>query len=163
MLKVIDKAVMDGVSVKAADSPRRRSNFNLHESLEDSIHRLCIGFEPGTYVRPHRHFKDNKWELQVILRGKLLLVCFDDEGFVTDKKILDAEGDIKAVELEPDCWHTMVSLQEGTIVMEVKPGPYQKPCAEDFAAWAPNEGELGCAEMIAEFVDLAVGDKIRNL
>ena len=163
MLKVIDKALMDGISIKAEDSFRKRSHYNMHETLEDGIHRLCVGFEPGTYVRPHRHYKDNKWELQIILRGRLLAVVFDDEGVIIDKKILEANGDIKAIEFQADCWHTMVSLEPGTMTIEVKAGPYQKPDPEDLASWAPEEGEIGCTEMIAEFIDLPIGDKVRAL
>lgn len=53
---------------EAVASPRRRKNFNLHASPDDPIQRLCNAFEPGTYVRPHRHGA-GVWELFLVIGG----------------------------------------------------------------------------------------------
>jgi cupin fold WbuC family metalloprotein len=52
---VIDKALLDEVSLKAKSSERRRMNYNFHQSLEDKCHRMLNAVEPGTVVPIHRH------------------------------------------------------------------------------------------------------------
>ena len=45
-----------------------------------------------------------------------------------------------AVELEPDTWHTVVALESGCILLEVKAGPFDPSQPKDIASWAPEEG-----------------------
>ena len=54
-MKRLTADILIALRAEAAASPRRRKNFNLHASPDDPIQRLCNAFEPGTYVRPHRH------------------------------------------------------------------------------------------------------------
>ncbi|MCP3968628.1 MAG: WbuC family cupin fold metalloprotein [Lentisphaerae bacterium] len=140
-MKVIDKELLDRLSSEALDSERKRSHYNLHASLEEDIHRLCIAAEPGTYVKPHRHLEGDKWELMVILRGHVSILNYDDNGKVISRVELQAGGASTAVEIAADSWHNFVVMKSGSVVMEVKRGPYQRPSAADFASWAPDEGE----------------------
>ena len=39
-MKVIDKNLLDEVSVQAKESPRLRMNYNFHQSLDEKCHRL---------------------------------------------------------------------------------------------------------------------------
>ncbi|KAA0605944.1 cupin fold metalloprotein, WbuC family, partial [Escherichia coli] len=43
-------------------------------------------FSPGTYVRPHRH--PHTFELLLPLRGRFVVLNFDDRGTVTHRAIL---------------------------------------------------------------------------
>ncbi|PKN22120.1 MAG: hypothetical protein CVU68_05270 [Deltaproteobacteria bacterium HGW-Deltaproteobacteria-3] len=45
----------------------------------------------------------------------------------------------------------------GTLLVEVKPGPYAVLPEEDFAPWAPAEGEAAAAEFEAALHELPVG------
>ncbi len=140
-MKIVDRKLLDQLSSEALISDRKRAHFNLHASLDEGIHRLCIGAEPGTYVKPHRHFEDNKWELMIILRGHVSILQYDGNGKVIDRVELVAGDAPTAVEIAADSWHNFVVMESGSVVMEVKPGPYKRPPIEDFAAWAPSEGD----------------------
>lgn len=158
MLKKADQSLMDILSLEARNSERKRAHHNFHESLEDSTNRLLIAAEPQTYIRVHRHLADNKWELFFILRGAVSVLIFDDEGKVTDRIELSENSGCRAVELSPDTWHNFVSLTENTVVMEVKPGPYQRPAPEDFATWSPAEGEAKCSEFLKRYKEAKIND-----
>ncbi|MFA9639124.1 WbuC family cupin fold metalloprotein, partial [Enterobacter hormaechei] len=47
---------------------------------------VFINFIPGTYVRPHRH--PHTFELLLPLRGRFVVLNFDDRGTVTHRAIL---------------------------------------------------------------------------
>jgi cupin fold WbuC family metalloprotein len=63
-----------------ARAPRLRAHHNLHDSPEAPAHRMLVAMEPGSYVRPHRHLDPNKAETIIVLRGRLGVLVFDDEG-----------------------------------------------------------------------------------
>ncbi len=96
-----------------------------------------------TYVRPHRH--PHTFELLLPLRGRFVVLNFDDRGTVTHRAILG-----KPVR----CWrwpqerHAVLSLDTGGIIFEVKHGGYQPVAADDYAHWAPAEGEPGTTELM---------------
>jgi cupin fold WbuC family metalloprotein len=136
-LKLYDAAILNHLSAEAARSPRRRKNLNVHPVLEDPIQRLFNAMEPGTYARPHRHARDNGWEFMIVVRGAFALLRFDDDGRLLARADLRAG----AVEIPAHAWHSAVSLAPGTILFEVKPGPYSPIDDKDFAAWAPPEGD----------------------
>ena len=64
----------------AQGSDRLRTNLNIHESADADVQRLFLAFEPGTYVRPHRHPQAHKWELFIVLEGELDLLLFNNQG-----------------------------------------------------------------------------------
>lgn len=133
------------LSAEAAASPRRRKNMNLHESLTDRVQRLFNAMEPGTYVRPHRH--RDKWELFMAPRGALVALIFDDNGRVLNRYEIGANREYACVEIPPDTWHTLIALEPGTTMFEVKPGPYLALSDKDFASWAAAEGDSQAASL----------------
>ena len=136
MLKVIDRKIMEETSEKAAVSPRRRMNHNFHE-LSDGVQRMLNAIEPGSYIRPHRHLDPDKMEMFIVLKGKGAVITFDDNGQILECFMLEAVGETLGVEIPPGVWHTVVSMEEGTVFLEVKDGPYLPSTDKDFAAWAP--------------------------
>ena len=145
-MKVIDRAALDDLAAAAAAAPRRRSHRNLHDDLADPIQRLLMALETDTYVRPHRH--PDKFELFLLLSGRCTLLTFDDAGAVIARIDL-AEAGTRLVECPPGTWHTVLAEQSGSVVVEVKPGPYRPTAPEDFAGWAPAEG----APEVADYLD----------
>ena len=158
-MKIVDKKLISDLIEQAKNSPRKRAHYNFHANLEDKIHRLCIAVEPGSYVRPHRHLDPKKWELLAILKGKIDVLIFNDKGEVSERYHLDAKGDTRSMEIDAGAWHTFVSLQEGSVVMEVKEGPYSYPPEKDSCQWAPREGEKGAAELENWYRTAELGDK----
>jgi cupin fold WbuC family metalloprotein len=157
-MKQIDSALLDKLAAQAKTAPRKRAHFNLHPELNDPVQRLCIAMEPGTYVRPHRHSDPETWEVLVILRGSLAFNTFDDKGKVLERTVLKAGGPVIAIEFPQNTWHAPVSLEPGTVVMEIKQGPY-KPIAEiNHAPWAPSEGMPQAAAFLEWYRNAKVGD-----
>lgn len=157
-MKLIDNALLDTLIGKAKDAPRKRAHFNLHPELNDPVQRLCIAMEPGTYVRPHRHSDPETWEVLVILRGSLALNIFDEKGKVLERTVLKAGGPITVLEFPLNTWHAPVSLEPGTVVFEIKQGPY-KPIAElNLAQWAPAEGTAESPIFLEWYRNAKVGD-----
>lgn len=144
------------LSAEAAASTRRRKNLNLHESLSDSVQRLFNAMEPGTYVRPHRH--RDKWELFMAPRGALVALTFDGNGCVLQRYEIGADRDYACVEIPRDTWHTLIALEQGTIMFEIKPGPYIALGDKDFASWAVAEGDLHAEKMEQWFRAARPGD-----
>lgn len=85
-MKIIDNKLIDNLIVQAKESPRLRMNYNFHPSLEDKCHRLLNALEPGTVVPVHRH--PTKDESFVILRGRVRVNIYNDEGKVTESVVL---------------------------------------------------------------------------
>jgi len=148
MLKVITNTTLDELSQKAGEAPRRRMNLNHHDDLADPINRMLNAFEPGTYVQPHKHENPDKREVFILLKGSLLVVFFDNAGNPTEFILLDRDKGNYAVEIAPGTWHTIIALQSGSVVYEVKDGPYSPLDDKNFASWAPKENEDGCGEYL---------------
>ena len=136
MIKLIGKREMEETTEKARRSPRLRMNFNYHE-LPDPVQRMLNAIEPGSYIRPHRHLNPPKVEVFIVLRGKGAVMIFDDAGNVTESFLLEAGGEITGIEVPPGQWHSIVSLEKGTVFFEVKDGPYVALTDKDFAPFAP--------------------------
>lgn len=85
-MKQITLSDMQQQSEAAASAPRLRAHRNFHPELSDPIQRLAIAMEPGTYIRPHRH--RHTFELLLPLKGRFVVLNFDDHGVVTRRVVL---------------------------------------------------------------------------
>ncbi len=150
----LDNALFDGLSGRARGSYRLRQHSNLHQSYDEPCQRLLNALEPGTYIPPHRHSLDPKQETLIALRGEMALMLFGDSGKVTDV-IRFGAGDAcacRGVDLPPGAWHTVLALSAGSILFEVKAGPFNPAQAKELAPWAPAEdspqvpGYLACLQ-----------------
>ncbi|MDR1380222.1 MAG: WbuC family cupin fold metalloprotein [Tannerella sp.] len=149
-MKLIDEKLLDGTTARAKQSPRLRMNYNFHEALDDPLNRLINAMEPGTYLRPHRHKNPDKNEIFLLLRGKAALFLFDDGGHVAEKVILDPSNGTYGGEIPPGVWHTLVILKSGSVVYEVKQGPFVPLSPENMAPWSPAAED---AEEVKRFMD----------
>ena len=155
-MKQLNNTMLDALSQQAKQSPRLRANQNLHEELSDTIHRLAIAMEPDTYVRPHRHA--HTWELLTALRGRFVVLLFDDAGVVTSRTVLGEE--CRVIEFPANTWHAVLSLDNGGVIFEVKQGPYAPLTDKDFASWGKaGEGDE-VAQMNAWYARAQVGDRL---
>ena len=121
-MKIIDEDLLNEVSEQAKTSPRLRMNYNFHQSLEDKCHRFLNAVEPGTEVPIHRH--PTKDETFVILRGKVKVSTYDDEGNVKEDFILSPEDGKYGVDIKKNVWHSLESLETGSVIFECKEGPF---------------------------------------
>jgi cupin fold WbuC family metalloprotein len=157
-MKQIDIPLLDDLTATAAASARKRAHHNFHPKLEDPVQRLCVAIEPGTYIRPHRHADPLTWEVFIMLRGSAVFLAFDDSGRVLERIVLAAAGLVRAIEIPTGTWHTIASLERGSVFFEVKQGPYRAPLAGNSAAWAPEEGASDCTRFESWYHSAQVGD-----
>jgi len=150
----IDQSLFAGLATQAAANPRGRQHHTFHE-MEEPCHRMAVGLQPSTYIPPHRHLSADKAETLIALKGRFGLLLFDEQGAVTDKRVLQAGGDCLGVDLAPGIFHGLVVLEPDSILFECKAGPYRPVGEGEHAHWAPREGEEGVAEyqawMLAQF------------
>lgn len=146
--RMINQSFLDDISAQAGASPRRRKNFNFHESEADASHRLLNGIEPGSYIPPHRHEDPAKDESIVILRGRLGAVFFDADGNIVEYGVLAPGGAHVMIEVPHGTFHTVVALEPGTVFFEAKAGPYLPLSASERAPWAPSEGQAGADDYL---------------
>jgi cupin fold WbuC family metalloprotein len=132
------EALLDEVTAAARESQRRRSILRFH-AHEERLQRMLNAVEPETYARPHRHVDPARPEVLVVLRGSVLAVRFDDAGTPLEGILASADGPVKGLEIPPGAWHTLLSLEPGTVLFEVTQGPYDSSAHKDFAPWAPPE------------------------
>lgn len=121
-MKVIDQPLLDMVSSEAKSSPRLRMNYNFHQNLDDKCHRFLNAVEPGTEVPIHRH--PTKDESFVVLRGKVRISTFNDEGEVIESIVLCPEDGKYGVDVKMNVWHKLESLESGSVIFECKEGPF---------------------------------------
>ena len=121
-MKLIDKQLIDDVSMQAKQSDRLRMNHNFHQSLEDKCHRFLNAVEPGTKVEIHRH--PTKDESFVLLRGKVRLTTHNNDGSIKDDIILCPEDGMYGVNIPKGVWHKVESLETGSCFFECKEGPF---------------------------------------
>jgi cupin fold WbuC family metalloprotein len=153
---IINRELTAGVSEEAKKSARLRKNLNFHIDLADPVNRMLNAFEPGTYVRPHKHESPDKCEMFLILTGKALAIQFDDAGAILEHIVLDNSQGMYGVEFPPRTWHSIISLVSGTVLYEVKPGPYTPINDKNFAPWAPAEGSSEAATYLASILEFCL-------
>ena len=148
MHKIISENLLIELTQKASALPRKRLNFNYHEVLSDPINRMLNACEPGTYTQPHKHENPDKREVFLILKGSLVVVIFDTTGNPLEFILLNHQKGNHGVEIPQGTWHTIFSIESGTVAYEIKDGPYIQISDKNFAPWAPKEGHQDCAEYL---------------
>lgn len=149
MIEITDELI-NQVTSEAKEDPRLRKNYNFHKDLNDPVNRMLNALEPGTYLRPHRHLETGKTGVLLLLKGSLKVVFFDDEGLVVNSVILSKECGVHGIEIAPDEWYSIIVLEEGTVVYEIKPGPYVPLSENAFASWSPLPDDK---EAVDEFLN----------
>jgi len=149
--QTVEKAEIERLFAEAAKSPRKRSHLLLHEGHHDQVQRLLIAAQPGTYVRPHQHTK--QWEMLTLLRGRVEVLIFDEQTILTRRMVLDSSSPV--AQIAQSAWHGCLIKAPDTIVLEVKPGPYQP---NEFAPWAPEEGTAEAAALFSRMQTMRIGE-----
>lgn len=125
---IITKAILDGLIAKAKENPRLRQNMDLRNSPEDLSQRMLNALEPGTVMPIHRHHESS--ETVVIIRGCIRWFFYDENGNETERVTLDANGELRMLNVEKNRWHSLECLESGSVLFECKDGEYH-PLEED--------------------------------
>ena len=124
----IDSALLDSLTELAKSSPRLRMNYDLRNSSEDTSQRMLNAIEPESVVPIHRHKKTS--ETLVVLRGRVIEEFYDDAGVCYEMVEVCPQGPVYALNIPAGTWHTLRSLESGTVILEMKDGAFE-PIGED--------------------------------
>ena len=126
----ITQALLDKLTEEAKASPRLRMNYDLRNSDQDQSQRMLNAIEPDSPLPIHRH--QNTSETVVCLRGRLVEEYYDElERICTESIELSPNGPTVALNIPAGQWHTVRSLESGTVILEMKNGPYEPISPED--------------------------------
>ena len=142
-IQLINDNLLSVLHWKARENERRRMNFDLRTTPEDTSQRMLNALEVGTHVPIHRHLKTS--ETVICLEGCL------DEVFYEELPNMDAGGPVHdgetaivescfkevarfrlcprekmyGIQVPPMAWHT-VEVHEPSTILEAKDGAYGK-------------------------------------
>lgn len=122
-MEAINEHLLNEVTQQAQNNPRLRMNHNFHESLDDQVQRLLHALEPGTLIPIHRHTETD--EMYILLRGKIRVNCYDDSGERIKEIELNPNSGSYGVNIKAGEWHSLEVLESGSVIFEVKQGPYK--------------------------------------
>ena len=125
---IIDQKILDDLSAQAKASPRLRMNLDLRNSAADQSQRMLNALEPGTVMPIHRHLSSS--ETVAILRGRICWHFYDDAGKETESVVLDANGDLRCLNVEKGRWYSLECLESGSVLFECKDGGGYAPLGE---------------------------------
>lgn len=126
----ITQALLDNLTEQAKASPRLRMNYDLRNSADDGSQRMLNAIEPGSPMPIHRHKYTS--ETVVCLRGRFVEEYYDDlERICTEAIELTPNGQVVALNIPAGQWHTIRALESGSVILEMKNGPYVPIGPED--------------------------------
>ncbi|MDR3268547.1 MAG: WbuC family cupin fold metalloprotein [Tannerella sp.] len=158
-MKIINEQLLDATTAQAQVAPRLRMNYNFHADLNDPLNRLLNAMEPGTYLRPHRHCRPDKHEIFLLLRGRVAVFLFDEEGHVTETVILDPRKGCYGGEIPAGTWHGLLVLESGSVIYEIKQGPFAPLTPENMAPWSPPAEDAEAARNYMENLKRIMNDE----
>ncbi len=156
-IQKINAKLLDDLIAKAHQSPRLRTIHCFHDGDWEHCHRMLNALAVGTYVRPHRHGDKFQSEGFILLRGKIAVLIFDENGEVDQENscLLNTQNGDVGMNIKPGIWHSLVALEDA-VIYEVKGHPNGGYVAErdkDFAAWAPAEADPLADEYLKKLTD----------
>ena len=128
-MELINNDLLDKVTLQAQNNERLRMNYNFHENLNDKVQRLLNALEPGTLIPIHRHTDTD--ETYILLRGRIRIVFYEESGKQIGTTILDPKEGCYGVNIKAGEWHSLDVLEKGSVIFEIKKGPYKPIRKED--------------------------------
>jgi len=144
--RIFDAAFCADLASRAASTPRRRLNANLHAVNDYPCHRLFNAVQPDSWIRPHRHLDPAKDETVVVVKGRFGFAVFDDAGTPVLARVLTPG---MAIDIPHGTWHACCALEPDSVFFETKAGPYLPLSPEELAPFAPPEGSPGVPAALA--------------
>lgn len=156
-MKIFTNEYLNNLSNLALESPRKRKHSNIHTSYQEKCQRFFNAIEPDSYIRPHRHASDPRDELLIAIRGLMVLVTFNENGDLNNFLYFGSQNHTGAmscgVEVPADVWHTVIALETGCILLEVKEGPFDPDRPKDLAPWAPEEKSIESFSYLKKIIE----------
>ncbi len=136
-VEFIDDSLLAEVADKARQSARLRMNYNFHRDTNEKVNRLLNVMNRGSYLPVHRHLSPDLCESSVVLKGKIGVTIYDNDGQLIEKRLVGPACECYGFDIEAGVWHGMVVLEDDTTLFEVKQGPYAPITADNLAPWTP--------------------------
>lgn len=124
---VINRQILDDLTRRAKNSPRLRMNMDLRNGPDDQSQRMLNAIEPGTVLPIHRH-RDSSVTI-VCIRGHFEELLYDDDGNLIE--VIDMFPGGTVINLPVGQWHSIKSLESGTILLECQDGKWEPLKEED--------------------------------
>ena len=142
-IQLLDNRLLGELHETAKDNERKRMNYDLRTTAEDTSQRMLNSLELGTKVPIHRHLKTS--ETVVCLEGCLDWVFYeelpgvdtggpvhdgetaaDETAFVETARfrVCPREG-LYGIQVPLGAWHSVV-VHEPSTILEAKDGAYGK-------------------------------------
>ena len=83
-----------------------------------------------TVIPIHRHTETS--ETVIVCRGKVREEFYDAEGNKTAEFVMEAGGECPGVQVPMGQYHTLVCLEDGSVIFEAKDRPYDPVGTEEF-------------------------------
>ena len=157
IMEVFSNEYLNTMILEASHSVRKRHHRNIHNSFGEKCQRLMNAIGVESYIAPHRHLLDPRNECLIAVRGLFAAIIFAEDGSVERVQNFGSEKFKHisvGVELPAEIWHTVVALKPGSILFEVKEGPFDPGKAKDFAPWAPREGSVEAQDYLRQLREL---------
>ena len=142
-IQLLDNRLLGELHEKAKDNERKRMNYDLRTTAEDTSQRMLNSLEVGTKVPIHRHLKTS--ETVVCLKGCLDWVFYEElPGVDTGGPVHDGETaadetcfvetarfrvcpreGLYGIQVPLGAWHSVV-VHEPSTILEAKDGAYGK-------------------------------------
>lgn len=140
-IQLINDNLLSELHQKAKENERKRQNFDLRTTPEDTSQRMLNVLEPGTHVPIHRHLKTS--ESVICIEGCLDWVFYEElPGVDTGGPVHDGETAIDetcfaevarfricpreklyGIQIPLGAWHSIEVFEPSTI-FEAKDGAY---------------------------------------
>lgn len=138
---ILDNKLFDEILQKAQSSSRRRMHYDLRTqadapagigSLEwaDQSQRMLNVLKIDTVVPIHRHTETS--ETVIVCRGKVREEFYDAEGNKTAEFVMEAGGECPGIQIPMGQYHTLVCLEDGSVIFEAKDRAYDPVGTEEF-------------------------------
>lgn len=151
-IKVFSADYLEGLIDLAKKSPRLRQHSNIHVDYSDPCQRLFNAIEPNSYIQPHCHGVETLFAV----RGLMALILFDDDGVIERIQKFGANSSLAKLDIAIGTetplnkWHTVIALESGSILLEIKAGPFNPCLPKVLAPWAPEEGAIDSASYLQQ-------------
>jgi len=142
-IQLINENLLSGLYQKAMENERKRMNYDLRTTPEDTSQRMLNALEPGTHVPIHRHLKTS--ETVICIEGCLDEVFYEelpgvdtggpvhDGETATDETVFAEVARFRicpreqkyGIQIPKGVWHSIV-VHEPSTIFEAKDGAYGK-------------------------------------
>lgn len=135
IIRIITREKLESLIEKSRSSERKRAPFPVHPDEYSGPQYLINPIQPDSYIQPHKHPHPEIW---IPVRGRTMLVCFEDNGEILDRNILSAR-DVTFYEMPSQRFHTAFALEKDSVFANVSQGPFNPQTSKISAEWAPPE------------------------